>query len=168
MSWDDYCLLDESVSGEYLDGCFVMTPSPDRRHQQTCRRLANALEGVLPIGYEVNTAWEWMLAASPPESVIPDVMVYAATQDSTRYTGLPVLAVEVLSQNRDTDLVRKKAKYAAAGLMHYWVADRVREVLDAYALGEAGYQHVRCVGHDAEELDFGVAKLTIGMAELLR
>jgi Uma2 family endonuclease len=45
-----------------------------------------------------------------------------------------VLCVEVTSGNRAYDLVTKRAKYAAAGLTDYWVADRRDQALRCHRL----------------------------------
>ncbi len=45
-------------------------------------------------------------------------MVYPDTEETTRFTGTPVLCVEVLSSNRATDLVVKTTRYAALGVDH--------------------------------------------------
>lgn len=43
--------------------------------------------------------------------------------------GTPDLLVEVLSEDRDRDLVRKKDRYAAAGVPEYWIVDSDNEVI---------------------------------------
>lgn len=98
MSWEDYAVLGDEGRGEYIDGCLVMSPTPTRRHQQICHRLAQALDGVVP-GHQVTLAWAWKPAE---DEFAPDVMVHPTAED-TRFTGMPRLVVEVLS------------KYATAG-----------------------------------------------------
>ena len=87
-----------------------MAPSPDQQHQLVCRRLANLLKAQLPSDYTVNTGWQW--SPAPGQNVVPDVMAYCATDDDVRLTATPLLAVEVLSQNRGADLVVKTSRYA--------------------------------------------------------
>ncbi|MFT4287955.1 Uma2 family endonuclease [Nocardioides sp.] len=61
-------------------------------------------------------------------------MVHAATNDQTRFTGIPLLCVEITSGNWTNDLILKRAKYAAARLHDYWVVDRRERVLRQYVL----------------------------------
>lgn len=61
-------------------------------------------------------------------------MVHAATDDQARFTGVPLLCVEVTSGNWTSDLILKRAKYAAARLHDYWVVDRRERVLRQYVL----------------------------------
>lgn len=49
-----------------------------------------------------------------------------------RFNGTPVLAVEILSSNRRTDLIQKTFEHAAASLEHFWIVDPRDEVLKAW------------------------------------
>ena len=53
--------------------------------------------------------------------------------------GTPDLLVEVLSQDRDRDLVRKRDRYAAAGVPEYWIVDPDNEVILVLELSEGQY-----------------------------
>jgi Uma2 family endonuclease len=130
-----------------------------------CIRLVNLIAAALPDGYEVNTSWQWTPA--PGQNFIPDVMVYASTDESTRLTATPVLVIEVLSQNRADDLVVKTTRYAAAGLPHYWIVDRAAGELLVHRLRDGVYEQTHVVGTKPATVPFDVAAVHVSMAELL-
>lgn len=166
MSWQEYAQRTAPPPCEYIDGRLVMVPSPTREHQQVCFRLANALTPVIPAGYDVTVAWAWKPAS---DEFIPDVMVHPRTSENLRFTGLPLLLIEVLSTNRSDDLVLKTGKYAAAGAPHYWVVDLRDRCLDAFTLAPDGLY--RPVAHidkgETVEIAFGPSTLTPDLSSIL-
>ena len=164
MPWEDYENLETDVRGEYIDGRFVMSPGPTCQHQQICQRLVAILSSAVPASHEVTAGWAWKPG---PDEFIPDVMVHPATTESARFTGKPALVVEVLSTNRGDDLVVKTTKYAAAGLVHYWVIDPRDGVLDTFALEGMTYRHVMAVSAGRAVLDFGVGTVEVDLTALL-
>lgn len=83
-------------------------------------------------------------------------------------TGIPFLAVEVLSTDRAADTIRKFAKYSAAGLERYWIVDPDGPVIIIYQLeGSVYVEQNRHQPGTSAELDIGPATLTLDPAELL-
>jgi Uma2 family endonuclease len=137
MAWEEYVAHQAPPASEYIDGRLIMVPPPSQGHQRSCQHVFMVLQAALPDGVDVTLGWGWKPGA---DEFVPDVMVHPRTDEQARFTGTPLLLVEVLSGNRAHDLVRKSAKYAAAGAPHYWILDPHDRCLDAYDLRHGFYE----------------------------
>lgn len=109
---------------ELIDGCLVVSPSAGRRHNDLVMSLFRQLDAVCPAGVTIyNCPYDYRLPDG--SELVPDITV-ARREDvgEKRVTVPPLLVVEVVSpSSRWMDPVVKRAKYEAAGVPAYWIAD---------------------------------------------
>ena len=142
---------------ELLDGVVYMAAFPIPDHQFLATVLSThmvlqIMETGLGIVYQVAG-----VVVSDDSALGPDIVVVRADRtDIIGPTvidgGPPDIVVEVLSSNRHIDLVRKRARYAAAGIPEYWLLDGDADTLTPLALGDDGTYHERAVLTAADTL----------------
>jgi Uma2 family endonuclease len=130
LTYDDFLLLpDDGKRHELLDGEHVVTPSPNRRHQDFLMRLIESL------GPHARTRGLGKLWAAPFDVVLsfhdvvePD-LIFLSRERLARMTdanvqGAPDLLVEVLSPSTaQRDRTVKRRIYQNFGVREYWLAD---------------------------------------------
>ena len=109
---------------ELIDGCLVVSPSAGRAHNDLVMSLFRLLDARCPQDVTIYPLpFDYRLADG--SELVPDITV-ARTSDlgPKRITATPLLVVEVISpSSRWMDPHVKRAKYEAAGVPAYWIAD---------------------------------------------
>ncbi|MEU5306842.1 Uma2 family endonuclease [Streptomyces noursei] len=108
---------------ELIDGALVFMMSPQRSwHARVVTRLTTALDDQAPEGFTIDR--EMTIKLNEKNRPEPDILAVTVpyVPDRTRYLPDQVaLAVEVVSdESADRDRSLKPAKYAQAGIAHYW------------------------------------------------
>jgi Uma2 family endonuclease len=138
----------EAPRCEVLDGALIVM-SPQRTfHARVMRRLANAIENAMPIGWQVDI--EMTIRIDKNDRPDPDLVVaypcVAEQRDRTSFEPHEVaLVIEIVSpESVFRDRVVKPKKFADAGIPHYWLIDDTDEVANArvFALDKARRRYV--------------------------
>ncbi len=141
--WDS---PDDGNRYEVIDGELYVSPPPNRWHQ----RVLSRLHTIISPGVVRDNLGEMYFAPigvvlGEPDGVEPDMVFVrrerAAILSDRGIEGTPDLVVEVLSPStRSRDRGLKMRRYQAAGVPHYWLVDYEGPALEAYRLGEEGYE----------------------------
>lgn len=134
-TWTEYEALPDKPKAEYIDEAIVVTPA-SIPHQAAVQWLLTAIGRAVPSQYRVLADVGWKPGA---DQFVPDGIVFERNHETSRFTGVPVLCVEVLSTNKSNDYVIKTARYADAGLPMYWIVDPGAHTVEVYRLDGASY-----------------------------
>ncbi len=147
LGYADYAAIpDDGKRYEVLDGALYLTPAPNPLHQRASKRLQRQLEAYFEersLGEVFNAPIDVIL--SPHDILQPDLVVVAQpTQISKRaIEGAPLLVVEILSPStKERDRVRKRCRYAATGVRHFWILDPDSRTLECFRLQGEIYETV--------------------------
>jgi Uma2 family endonuclease len=130
LSFADYMTLPDEPRGEVLDGVFVVTPSPDSRHQTLAFELAYAIRRWLEAHPEAGRVFvaplDVVLRSERPAVVVqPDLLFVSAERASIvqkQVHGAPDLVVEVVSPgSAGRDAVSKRDAYVRYGFREFWL-----------------------------------------------
>jgi Uma2 family endonuclease len=133
---------DDGRRYEVLDGALAVTPEPGVPAQEAAARLADVLMAACPDGMFVISGRPVQLSRTT--QLCPDISVARAKHaDGSKLTDPPLLVAEIRPPETVlTDLDRRKAAYAAAGVASYWVIVPQPRLTDlaAYELSAGRYQ----------------------------
>ena len=123
---------DDKLKMELDDGVLYIMPRPRIGHQRAqhllCHHFENYFDGFAEPPAEVHHDVVIALPSELPRRFVPDLAIIILRNGPTVETDLqvehiPDIVVEILSSDRNRDLVRKRQVYAEAGIPEYWIFD---------------------------------------------
>ena len=138
---------DDKLKLELDDGILYIMPRPRPRHQ--------SVQGAVFFHFEiyfrsfaerpgvVYTELNVALPSALPRLFAPDLTIIlrngGAIVGDRIVEGVPAIVIEVLSSDRNRDLVRKRQVYAEAGIPEYWIFDEANETVIPLELRDGEY-----------------------------
>ena len=122
---------DDKLKMELDDGVLYIMPRPRLRHQSAQNELIYYFRSHFrafaePPG-EVYADFVVALPAELPRLFAPDLSIVLRGSEvvvnDRMIEGAPDIVMEILSTDRNRDLVRKRQVYATAGIPEYWIFD---------------------------------------------
>jgi Uma2 family endonuclease len=126
LTLDEYLSLPDDAPYEIVDGVLRPMVRSSKTGRRVQRRLASFMEGQLPRGLRVEEEELVVLREDPPDTRIPDVVLFRGNVDPTGKTNhtpaeAVLLVVEVVSPSSQTaDRYEKPGEYARAGIPAFW------------------------------------------------
>lgn len=145
ISYEDFLKLSEESENryEYIDGEVYLLASPSFDHQNIIVEVINAMYNYFK-GKKcrpLTAPFDVTLTADGEKNVVqPDIIVICDTEninEKGRYTGIPTLLVEVLSETtQKKDMLKKLNLYLCAGIKEYWIINPLRKEVYFYCFSE--------------------------------
>ena len=138
MSLDEFLALGETDERlELFDGVLYVMSTPTKDHQFLMFSIRLFFENHLDEfdipPYEVHHDITTILSEELQRAVEPDIVVILAGRDDIggirHVEGVPDIVIEILSTDRNRDLVRKRQLYAEASVQEYWMFDPVNDTV---------------------------------------
>lgn len=138
---------DDRRNMELDGGELYIMPRPRFGQQFLMRLLASCIQMYLDTfeqpPAEVHHEAVTILSRERGLTLVPDLIVILRARADIAVVGYaegaPDIAVEILSSDRNRDLVRKRQLYAAAGVQEYWIVDPADDSVTLLELDDGGY-----------------------------
>ena len=148
MSLDEFLSLGKTDGKwELDDGVLYIMPSGTRDHQFLHRQISRHLDDYLdgfeepPAQFyqEMTTVLSRELRRAPEPDIVIVLEGRPGILEGRWVEGTPDIVVEILSTDRNRDLVRKRRIYAEAGVLEYWPVDPRNDTVTQLELRDGQY-----------------------------
>ena len=155
MSLDEFLSLDETDGKWELDDgvLFIMaTGTPDHQFliSEIIWNLRNYLnrfdEPPAQFYHEITTVLSRQLQRAPEPDIVIILNERRDIVGRSRVEAPPDIAIEILSTDRNRDLVRKRQIYAEAGVLEYWLTDPDNDTVTQLELRDSEYVERAALG----------------------
>ena len=157
MSVDEFLAIDETDGKwELDDGVLYVTPSGTRDHQflhfQFGWHIENYLNGFDEPPAQFYQEMTTILSRELRRAPEPDLVIVCEGRpgvlEGRWVEGAPDIAIEILSADRNRDLMRKRQIYAEAGVPEYWLVDPRNDTVTQLELWDGQYVERAALGAD--------------------
>ena len=148
MSLDEFLALGETDGKwELDDGVLYIMASGTPDHQFLMRWLCRPIEDYFleferppaQLLHEMTTILSRELQRAPEPDVVIVLNERRDIIGRSRVEGAPDIVVEILSTDRNRDLIRKRQIYAEAGVLEYWPIDPRNDTVTRLELQDGEY-----------------------------
>ena len=161
---------------ELDDGVLYIMSSGTPDHQflglQLSRRLADYLDGFeeppAQFYQEMTTVLSRELHRAPEPDIVIILSEHQDIVSHTRVEAPPDIVIEILSTDRNRDLVRKRQIYAEAGILEYWPIDLSDDTVTQLELRDGEYIERAVLGADDVLTTPLLPGLSIPLADIFR
>ena len=155
ISLDGFLALCETDGKWELDDgvlCIVASGSPDHQFiiQRFCRHIDDYLDGFedppAQFYHEMTTVLFRELQRAPEPDIVIILSEHRDIVGPSRVEGAPDIVVDILSTDRNRDLVHKRQIYAEAGVLEYWSTDPQNDTVAQLELHDGEYLEQAVLG----------------------
>ena len=164
------------TTGYYTYGVLYITRTANKDHQFIVRRLCWHVEDYtaafsdppVKIHHEITT----VLSRELQVALEPDVVIIRAHRSDiggvVYVEGVPDIVVEIMSNDRSRDLVRKRQIYAGYGVLEYWIFDLEADTVAQLELSGNQYMERASLGADDALTTPLLPGLEVPLADIFR
>jgi Uma2 family endonuclease len=177
MSLDEFLALGETDGKwELDDGVLYIMASGTPDHQYLCLELSRRILDYLDsfqqppahLYQEMTTILSRELQRAPEPDIVIILSEHRSIVSSVRVEAPPDIVVEILSTDRNRDLVRKRQIYAEAGVQEYWPIDPNNDTVTQLELQDGEYVERAVLGGDDTLTTPLLPGLSIRLADIFR